>query len=88
MWQQSYSQTASDVTAEEVWCVWTDVNQWHSWQDDIEFAQIDTDFKAGSFFKFKPKGAPTFSIEVTEVVENSVFTDFPYIHPQFHSGSG
>lgn len=75
MWQQSYSQTASDVTAEEVWCVWTDVNQWHSWQDDIEFAQIDTDFKAGSFFKFKPKGAPTFSIEVTEIVENSVFTD-------------
>lgn len=75
MWQQSYSQMVSDVTVEEVWNVWTDVNQWHTWQDDIEFARLDVDFKVGSVFKFKPKGAPTFSIEITEVVENSLFTD-------------
>ena len=75
MWQQSYSQMVSDVTVEEVWNVWTDVNQWHTWQDDIEFARLDVDFKVGSVFKFKPKGAPTFSIKITEVVENSVFTD-------------
>ena len=46
MWQQSYSQMVSDVTVEEVWNVWTDVNQWHTWQDDIEFARLDVDFKS------------------------------------------
>ena len=37
----------------------------------------------------KPRTAkPACIVRLRIFAENSVFTDFPYIHPQFHSGSG
>ncbi|MDW6001871.1 SRPBCC family protein [Vibrio mangrovi] len=75
MWEQSYSVKVSDMTAEEIWNVWTNVNEWYTWQDDIEFAQLTSEFKVGEVFKFKPKGAPTFTLEITEAVKNTMFTD-------------
>lgn len=75
MWTKSYSQTVKDLTVDQVWRVWTDVNQWHTWQDDIEYAKLDGEFKAGSVLRFKPKGGPSLNIELKKVAPQTVFVD-------------
>lgn len=75
MWSKTYSIKATDLKADQVWKVWADVNQWHTWQDDIEYAKLDGEFKKGNVFRFKPKGGPKFNIELTKVEPNSAFVD-------------
>ena len=75
MWTKSYSKTVEKLTAAQVWAVWTDVNQWHQWQDDIEYAKLDGEFEKGSVILFKPKGGPKIKLEVTAVEPDSVFVD-------------
>ena len=75
MWSKSYSKTVKGLKASQVWKVWADVNQWHTWQNDIEYAKLDGEFKKGNAFHFKPKGGPTFNIELTKVEPNSIFVD-------------
>ncbi|MBI3608160.1 MAG: polyketide cyclase [Nitrospirae bacterium] len=52
-----------------------DVNQWHTWQNDIEYAKLDGEFKAGNTFLLKPKGGPKVTIELVTVEPNKAFTD-------------
>jgi hypothetical protein len=81
MWQQSYSAIAQGLKAEQVWKVWADVNQWHTWQDDIEYANLEGDFSRGNVLRFKPKGGPKFNLELIKVEPNAVFVDltrFPF----------
>ena len=75
MWTKSYSKTVENLNANQVWAVWIDVNQWHTWQDDIEYAKLNDEFKTGSVIQFKPKGGPNIKLELTEVKPNSVFVD-------------
>ena len=75
MWTKSYSKTVENLNGSRVWRIWTDVNQWHTWQDDIEYAKLDGEFKTGNVIRFKPKGGPALKIELTEVKPGSVFVD-------------
>lgn len=75
MWTKSYSKTVENLDGSRVWRIWTDVNQWHTWQDDIEYAELDGKFKTGNVIRFKPKGGPALKIELTEVKPGSVFVD-------------
>lgn len=75
MWSKSYSQTVKGLTAQQVWDVWSDVNQWHTWQDDIEHARLDGEFKTGASFLFRPKGGPNITIELSHVEPGAVFVD-------------
>ena len=75
MWSKTYSKRVKSVQAVDVWKVWTDVNQWHTWQPDIEYAKLDGDFKVGNTFKLKPKGGPAVSIEIIKVEPEHQFTD-------------
>ena len=75
MWSKSYSKTVAGLKAEQVWAVWENINQWHLWQPDIEYATIEGEFQAGTFFTLKPKGGPRVKIELIEVVPCKRFTD-------------
>lgn len=75
MWTKSYSKTVEGLSAARVWKVWTDVNQWHTWQDDIDYAMLDGPFGKGNVVRFKPKGGPMIKLELTEVKANSFFVD-------------
>jgi hypothetical protein len=75
MWSKTYSKRIRGVRAEKLWTVWTDVNQWHTWQPDIEYAKLDGEFKVGNIFKLKPKGGPEVSIEIVKVKTGRLFTD-------------
>jgi hypothetical protein len=75
MYSRTHSTVVTDLSPARVWAIWSDVNQWHQWQDDIEFARLDRPFQPGSTFKFRPKGGPTIDIELTRVEPNAAFTD-------------
>lgn len=75
MWSRTYRKTFKGLDLNEVWNIWTDINQWHRWQSDIEYAKLDGEFKAGSSFLLKPRGGPKVLIELVKVEENRLFTD-------------
>jgi uncharacterized protein YndB with AHSA1/START domain len=75
MWSRTYSKTVQGLKAEQVWKVWTDLNQWHTWQSDIEYAKLEGEFKVGNTFLLKPKGGPKVNIEIIKVEPNRQFTD-------------
>jgi uncharacterized protein YndB with AHSA1/START domain len=75
MWSKTYSKRVSGLPAKEVWKVWTDVNQWHTWQPDIESAELVGEFKVGNTFRLKPKGGPWVSIQILKVEPGRQFTD-------------
>ena len=74
-WSKSYSQTVENVEIEDIWKVWTDINNWNTWQNDIEYSKLEGNFKAGNTFILKPKGVSEVTIELIEVEPNKLFTD-------------
>lgn len=75
MWSKTHSKKVRGLKAEQVWKVWTDVNQWQTWQGDIEFAKLEGEFKVGNTFTLKPKGGPRVDIELITVEPNRKFVD-------------
>ena len=75
MWTKIHSQVVQDVTKESIWKIWTDVNQWPSWHDDLDYCRMSGDFKVGNHFKLKPKGAFPVKIIITNIEEGRTFTD-------------
>lgn len=94
MWQHTHTRTVKGVGADQLWRVWSDVNQWHTWQSDIEYARLDGAFAVGNTFTLKPQGGPTVQIEIVRAEPGRAFTDltrFPgarmYGAHEFVSGS-
>lgn len=75
MWSKTYSKKVKGLKAEQVWKVWTDLNQWHTWQSDIDYAKLVGEFKVGNTFLLKPKSGPRVNIEIIRVEPNRQFTD-------------
>jgi len=75
MWTRSYSVVTKDVTKEQMWKLFADVNNWHTWDEGIEFAQLEGRFEKGNHFTLKPKGGPKVKVELLETNVNKSFLD-------------
>ncbi len=75
MWKQSYSTVTNEVTKEQLWKLFSNVNQWHLWDKGVEYARMEGDFEIGNSFILKPKGGPKVKIELVDVLKNKQFTD-------------
>lgn len=75
MWQRSYSKVTNKVSKEQLWTLFSDVNNWHTWDDSIEYARMKGKFEKGNYFILRPKGGPNVRIELVETVKNYRFTD-------------
>lgn len=75
MWLKSHSTVYKDVRKEDIWRLWADINNYTKWHDDLDFCKLDGAFVVGNYFMLKPKGAPTFKVEIIELIENKKFTD-------------
>lgn len=75
MWTKSHSIVTKEVTKEQMWKLFADVNNWQTWDEGIEFAKIDGKFEKGNFFTLRPKGGPNVKVELLETVENKSFLD-------------
>ncbi len=75
MWTKSHSIVTNEVTKEQMWKLFADVNNWHTWDEGIEFAKLDGKFEKGNFFTLRPKGGPNVKVELLETIENKMFLD-------------
>jgi hypothetical protein len=66
---------AQGVNRRQIWKVWEDVNQWHTWDRDIDWAKLDEPFVSGSRFTLKPKAGPVVNIQIFDVVPEKGFID-------------
>jgi len=75
MWTKTFSQVYTGVKRQDIWALWTDIDNWPKWHGDLESCQLQGTFKAGNYFLLKPKGMRAFKIMLTEVQEGFQFTD-------------
>ncbi|MHB1687148.1 MAG: SRPBCC family protein [Ignavibacteriaceae bacterium] len=75
MWTKSHSIVTKEVTKEQMWKLFADVNNWHTWNTDIEYAKMQGKFEKGNHFLLKPKKGPKVTIELIEAIENKKFVD-------------
>jgi len=75
MWTKSHSIVTKDVTKEQLWKLFANVNQWHTWDDGIEYAKLEGKFQKGNHFMLRPKGGPNVKVQLLETVENKMFLD-------------
>ncbi|CAI2768683.1 SRPBCC family protein [Flavobacterium collinsii] len=75
MWTKSHSMVTKEVTKEQIWKLFADVNNWHTWDDGIEFAKLEGKFEKGNYFILRPKGGPNVKVELLETIENKSFLD-------------
>ncbi len=81
MWTKSHSIVTNEVTKEQMWKLFADVNNWHNWDEGIEFAKLEGKFVKGNHFMLRPKGGPNVKVELLETMENKMFLDvtkFPF----------
>lgn len=75
MWQARYEKTFPGLRKEDVWALWSDVNNWHQWDGDTESARMEGEFRAGTGFVLRPMGGPNVKITITEADPSKGFTD-------------
>jgi hypothetical protein len=75
MWTKSHSIVTKDVTKEQMWKLFADVNNWNKWDTGIEYAKMEGKFEKGNHFILKPKGGPKVKIDLLETIENEKFVD-------------
>jgi hypothetical protein len=75
MWTKSYSTTVKGIDVDRLWQVWSNVDAWHTWQSDLDYAKLEGAFTAGSTFLLKPKGGPRVKITLLTVEPNRRFVD-------------
>ena len=73
---KSHSIVTNEVTKEQMWKLFADVNNWHTWDKGVELAKLVGKFEKGNHFIFQPKGGPKLKIGIVEATENRSFTDF------------
>lgn len=75
MWVRSYSKLYKGITRQQIWKLWTNVNQWPLWDHDIEYCNLDGPFEVGASFILKPKGAPKVTVSLIAIENEKMFTD-------------
>jgi hypothetical protein len=75
MWESTYEKTYPGLDKHSVWTLWADVNRWHEWDRDIEWARMSEPFQAGSAFELKPKGGPRVSLRLTRAESLKGYSD-------------
>ena len=76
MWSKTFSKSYKNITKEKVWDIWSNVEQWPAWDNDLDYCEMKGAFEAGSEFILKPKSGPKVKITLSEVVPHKQFTDY------------
>ncbi|MHA4809014.1 SRPBCC family protein [Flavitalea flava] len=75
MWIKTYSTVTKEATAEQMWKLFSDVNNWYTWDTGIESAKLEGPFEQGNYFMLRPKGGPEVKVVLTETIPNKKYID-------------
>ena len=62
------------VTPERIWQVWSDVKNWKTWDNQVEFSELSGPMSNGISGVLKPSGGPKTRFIVSDCIENKCFT--------------
>lgn len=74
MWKTEVIKS-SVASKEQIWAVWTDVENWSVWDSGVESSSIFGAFKAGTLGELKAKNGPKSKFKIIECTENKSFTN-------------
>ena len=74
MWEYEHAVEAA-AAPEAVWRLWSDVENWGTWNPGIEKIEIDGPFAAGTRILMTPPGEEPVPLVIAESVENERFVD-------------
>lgn len=60
---------------EDVWAIWSDVENWKTWDHGIEYSSIEGPFADGTLGVLKPRGGPLLKTQLTHVEPFKGFVD-------------
>lgn len=66
MWRSQY-ETTTDVPAENLFRVISDIDNWNKWDDGLESTKLEGVAKQGALFILKPKGGPNVKMTIDEI---------------------
>jgi hypothetical protein len=75
MYIREHSKVYQGIKKEDIWAIWTDVNNWPKWHGDLDYCKMEDKFEVGNHFFLKPKGISPVKITLTEIIEGKSFTD-------------
>ncbi|MET7682758.1 polyketide cyclase [Streptomyces sp. NPDC005423] len=74
MWEYEHS-VETGAGAEAIWRLWADVENWGTWNGEIEKIEINGPFAAGSRITMTPPGDDPVLLRITEATEGELFVD-------------
>lgn len=74
MWAAEHSIETS-ATPEAIWRLWADVPRWPEWNADLDRAELEGDFAAGSTIRMTSKDGDSVELRIAEAVEPERFVD-------------
>lgn len=75
MWTKTYSTMCRDISSKQMWKLFSNVNDWPTWDKNIDYTNMTGNFEKGNSFTLKPKGGFKVKVTLIEVVQNKKFTD-------------
>jgi hypothetical protein len=74
MWDYEHS-VETTAAPQAIWQLWADVENWGSWNAEIERVEIDGPFAVGSQILMTPPGDEPIQLRIAEVVNGELFVD-------------
>ncbi|MCM1976979.1 polyketide cyclase [Streptomyces sp. G1] len=74
MWEYEHG-IETTAAPEAIWALWADVENWGTWNADIEEIELRGPFAAGAEITMTPAGQDPVELLVTEAVEGEMFVD-------------
>jgi hypothetical protein len=65
----------TNATAESVWALWSNVDNWPAWDEGLEDCKLEGSFAAGNDFSLTPTGGEPIRAQIVEVIPYRGFTD-------------
>ncbi len=57
----------TEASPEDIWNIWGDIKNWHTWDNVTEYYSLDGPFHAGTTGEWKSKDGPRVKITLTRV---------------------
>ena len=67
--------TTTTAPRSTIWALWTDINNWASWNAGVAQSHIAGPFVNGATFSMTPAGQDALRCKLTQVQEGVAFTD-------------
>lgn len=74
MWNTEVTRTTS-ASKEKIWDLWSDVQNWKTWDKDVESAELFGAFRQGTKGVMKPSEGPRATFRITECTQLKSFTN-------------